>query len=74
VLPDEQAINLPVRVRRSLDDRLTDVVYQLRREGVRSTKAEVAEMLLYELPATVDEAFRKRLVDFRTHAPRALRI
>ena len=74
MLPDEPAINLPVRVRRSLDDRLTDVVYQLRREGVRSTKAEVAEMLLYELPATVDEAFRKRLADFRTHAPREVGI
>jgi len=71
-MPNEEAINFPVRVRRTLDDRITDLVYQLRRQGVRTTKQEIAEMLLWELPENPDEAFVKRLDEFQRAAGRHL--
>lgn len=67
---DEPVTNLAVRVRRSLDDRLTDLLYSLRRDGVRSSKVELVEMLLWELPPDASKALRKRLADFRRAAPR----
>jgi hypothetical protein len=71
-MPNEESINYPVRVRRTLDDRVTDLVYQLRRQGVRSSKQEVTEMLLWELPELADEAFVRRLDEFQRQAGRHL--
>jgi hypothetical protein len=68
--PDEPYANLAVRVRRSLDDRLDDLTFDLRRQGVRSSKAEIIELLLWELPPDPDDSFRARLARFREHAPR----
>lgn len=68
--PDEPLANLAIRVRHSLDDRLGDVVHSLKREGIRTSKSEVVEMLLWELPATPAEEFKKRLAVFRRQAPR----
>lgn len=70
LLPDEPVINLPVRVRRSLDGRLTDLVYQIKRSGAKATKAEVVEMLLWELPGEPDADFRARLAAYRVAGAR----
>jgi hypothetical protein len=59
-------INLPVRVRRELDDRLTDLVFLLRRRGIRSTKQEIVELLLSELPAQPDDHLVERLAAVRS--------
>lgn len=65
----ESAVNLAIRVRRPLDDHLVELLHRLRRAGVRSSKVELIEMLLWELPA--DEAsVRARLAAFRRAAPR----
>jgi hypothetical protein len=57
-------------VRRPLDDRLAEVIHGLRRGGVRTSKVELIEMLLWEMPAEADEALRERLRLFRQWAPR----
>ena len=62
--PEIQA-NLAVRVRRSLDWRLDDLVRELRRTGNRSSKAELIELLLWELPPTVTGELSARLALFR---------
>jgi hypothetical protein len=62
--------NLAVRVRRSLDIRLGDIVYALKRDAVRASKVEIIEMLLWELPPEVSSDFRGRLAAFRQAAPR----
>ena len=67
---DEPLANLAVRVRRSLDIRLADVVHHLRREGLRVSKVDVVEMLLWELPPRPDRAFRERVATFRRRSPR----
>ncbi len=67
---DEPVTNLAVRVRRSLDDRLSDILHALRKDGVRSSKVELIEMLLWELPPDASDSFRRRLADFRAAAPR----
>jgi hypothetical protein len=63
-------VNLAIRVRRPLDDHLVDVLHDLRKAGVRSSKVELIEMLLWELPAE-PAAVRTRLAEFRRAAPRA---
>lgn len=68
--PHEPYANLAVRVRRSLDARLDDLAIDLRRQGVRSSRAEIIELLLWELPPAPDASFRARLAQFREHAPR----
>lgn len=68
--PDEPLANLAIRVRHSLDSRLGDLAHSLKREGIRTSKAELVEMLLWELPATHTEEFRRRLAVFRRQAPR----
>jgi hypothetical protein len=70
LLPDEPQANLAVRVRRSLDQRLDDVAYELRRAGVRSSKAELIELLLWELPPTLTPELSARLARFRAVAGR----
>jgi hypothetical protein len=62
--------NLAIRVRRPLDERLADLIHALRREGVRTSKVEMIEMLLWELPEEDHPAVRERLRRFREWAPR----
>lgn len=61
--------NLALRVRRPLDDHLAEIVHEFRREGVRTSKVELVEMLLWELPQTHTE-LRARLAEFRRAAAR----
>ena len=68
--PGELTANLAVRVRRSVDERLADLIHQFRKEGVRSSKAELVEMLLWELPSVTTDELRSRLAVFRAAAPR----
>jgi hypothetical protein len=68
--PNTPAVNLAIRVRRPLDDRLVEIIHTLRREDVRTSKVELIEMLLWELPETPDDALRRRLSSFRRAAPR----
>lgn len=69
--PEEAQNNLAVRIRRSLDERLVDLVYGLRRqENTRSSKAELVEMLLWELPEEDLAGLRIRLDRFREQAGR----
>ncbi len=63
-------VNLAIRVRKPLDDRLADVIYQLRGDGVRTSKVELIEMLLWEMPDDQLPALRERLRQFREWAPR----
>lgn len=70
LVADEPQANLAVRVRRSLDLRLDDLLHELRHRGVRSSKAELMEMLLWELPPKLDASLEARLVRFRAVAPR----
>lgn len=71
--PDEAPVNLAIRVRRPLDDRLADLIHELRGRGVRTSKVEMIEMLLWELAETGGDtdAVLERLGRFRTWAPRA---
>jgi hypothetical protein len=67
---DLPPVNLAIRVRKPLDDRLADVIHQLRHDGVRTSKVELIEMLLWEMPADELPALRERLRQFRDWAPR----
>ena len=69
--PSLPSANLAIRVRRPLDDRLADVIHELRREGVRTSKVELIEMLLWEFDTSDLDALRKRISRFRRVAPRA---
>ncbi|MGD9697381.1 MAG: hypothetical protein AB7V42_17180 [Thermoleophilia bacterium] len=68
--PDLPPVNLAIRVRRPLDDRLVDLIHGLRRGGLRTSKVELIEMLLWELPEEATDELRDRLGRFRAHAPR----
>lgn len=65
LIPDEPRANLAVRVRRSLDTELAEALLNLRRQGTRSSKAEVIEMLLWELPGVTAADLERRLVAYR---------
>ena len=67
---DLPPVNLAIRVRKPLDDRLADVIHQLRGDGVRTSKVELIEMLLWEMPDDQPAALRERLRQFRDWAPR----
>ena len=67
---DLPPVNLAIRVRKPLDDRLAEVIHQLRVDGVRTSKVELIEMLLWEMPADDPAAMRERLRRFRDWAPR----
>ena len=69
VEPGDPPVNLAIRVRRPLDEHLVDLLHELRKAGVRSSKVELIEMLLWELPADT-AAVRTRLAEFRRAAPR----
>ncbi|MGE3141628.1 MAG: hypothetical protein AB7O53_19440 [Thermoleophilia bacterium] len=68
--PDLPPVNLAIRVRKPLDDHLADVIHSLRRDGVRTSKVELIEMLLWEQTSEDAEALRGRLAAFRAAAPR----
>ena len=68
--PDAAPVNLAIRVRRPLDDRLVDIIHGLRGQGVRTSKVELIEMLLWELPDDQLAEVRERLRQFRDWAPR----
>lgn len=68
--PDLPAVNLAIRVRRPLDDRLADLIHALRVDGVRTSKVELVEMLLWELPEDDAPDLVRRLARFREWAPR----
>ena len=67
---DEPTANYAVRVRRTLDDLVAWRLAELRRHGVRTSKVELTEMLLWELADATVEDIVARLQDFRNHAPR----
>jgi hypothetical protein len=67
---DLPPVNLAIRVRKPLDDRLAEVIHQLRGDGVRTSKVELIEMLLWEMPDDDPTAVRERLRRFRDWAPR----
>ena len=67
---DLPAVNLAIRVRKPLDDRLAEVIHQLRGDGVRTSKVELIEMLLWEMPDDAPTTLRERLRQFRDWAPR----
>ena len=67
---DLPPVNLAIRVRKPLDDRLADVIHELRQDGVRTSKVELIEMLLWEMPEGQTPALRERLRHFRDWAPR----
>ena len=54
--PDLPPVNLAIRVRKPLDDALADAIHALRREGVRTSKVELIEMLLWESAGAGPEA------------------
>jgi hypothetical protein len=68
--PDLPPVNLAIRVRKPLDDALADTIHALRGAGVRTSKVEVIEMLLWESAGAAPEAVRERLRTFREWAPR----
>lgn len=68
--PGAPPVNLAIRVRRPLDDRLAEMIHQLRRAGVRTSKVELIELLLWEMPDDDVAAVRARLARFREWAPR----
>jgi hypothetical protein len=63
--------NLTLRVRPSLDGRAADLVHEAARQhGIKTSKAQLVEMLLSELPATVTADLLARLRRFQREAPR----
>ena len=68
--PDEASANLAIRVRRSLDERLNELIFDLRRDGIKTSKVELVEMLLWELPPRPGASLTERLASFRRAAPR----
>jgi len=58
---DEEQVNLGVRVPRELDNRLLGLVYQLRMQGVRISKAELVALALEELPDDATPALLRRV-------------
>jgi len=68
--PDLPPVNLAIRVRKPLDDALADTIHALRGAGVRTSKVELIEMLLWESAGATPEEVRERLRTFREWAPR----
>ena len=66
----EPTANLTLRIRQSLDLRLAELIHGLRREGVRSSKKELIEMCLSELPTEPTEHLRARLRSYRENVPK----
>lgn len=66
----EPTANLTLRIRQSLDLRLVELLHGLRRDGVRSSKKELIEMCLSELPFEPSEQVRARLRSYRETVPK----
>ena len=66
----EPTANLTLRIRQSLDLRLVELLHGLRRDGVRSSKKELIEMCLSELPFEPSEQLRARLRSYRETVPK----
>lgn len=69
----EPQVQLTLRVRTELDERLVDVVHGLRQLMGRTTKVEIIELMLSELPDQDMEALEnlaRRLEAFRQARPR----
>lgn len=67
---DDPTTNYAVRVRRTLDDLLSQRLGELRARGTRSSKVEITELLLWELAGATPAQLDARLAEFRRHAPR----
>jgi hypothetical protein len=70
LVADEPTANYAVRVRRSLDELVAWRLAELRRHGLRASKVEITEMLLWELADADLEQIVTRIERFRDHAPR----
>jgi hypothetical protein len=70
LVADEPTANYAVRVRRSLDELVAWRLAELRRHGVRASKVELTEMLLWELADADLQQIVRRIEHFRVHAPR----
>ena len=46
------------------------LIYALRKQGVKTSKTEIFELLLWELPVSADGDLRRRIEQFRQRAPR----
>jgi hypothetical protein len=68
--PDEPSANYAVRVRRTLDELVAWRLAELRRNGVRCSKVELTEMLLWEIADIDVDELSLRLRAFRQHASR----
>jgi len=68
--PDEPSANYAVRVRRTLDDLVAWRLAELRRNGIRCSKVELTEMLLWEIADIDVDELAARLKAFRQHASR----
>jgi len=70
IAQEEPTANLAVRIRRPLDELATSKLTELRQRGVRSSKVELTELLLWELADATPEQLEERLGRYRRHAPR----
>mgnify|MGYP001406819422 CR=1 FL=1 len=69
-LADAPTVGLTARIRLPLDRRIVALVRALQDAGVRTSKIELIEMLIAELPDELTPAFRERVVRFRAAAGR----
>ncbi len=69
-LADAPTVGLTARIRVPLDRRIVGLVRALQDEGVRTSKIELIEMLISELPEELTPAFRARVEAFRARAGR----
>jgi hypothetical protein len=67
---DDPPTNWAVRVRRTLDELTSQRLGELRARGVKSSKVELTELLLWELDDSTAHDLEKRLAHFRRNAPR----
>ena len=67
---DQPVANFAVRVRRSLDELTAWRLAELRRQGIRASKVELTEMLLWELADVELDQLAARLAAFREAVPR----
>lgn len=67
---DDRPTNYAVRVRWTLDDLASRRLGELRARGVKSSKVELTELLLWELDSSSAAELEERLARFRRYAPR----
>ncbi len=64
--PMPPTANLTLRIRGSFDQRLADLVHDFRKNGIRTSKVELVEMCLAELPPQPSRDLERRLTRFQT--------